>query len=92
MVNKRLDPRYKKIIEAVASRNFSGTIVDIEPPARAPKRLVKIRAHEEPRKTAYGLFVEPLKARVAICVLSPNSARKTVVKIEIKRGKSINYE
>ena len=80
---------YRKIIDVIASKNFSGTMLDIEPPAKAPIRLLKIRADDEPRNTAYGLLVAPLNANVANCVLSPNSAKNTVVNIETKSVKSI---
>tara|TARA_Y100000589_G_scaffold328667_1_gene373307 strand:- start:5773 stop:5985 length:213 start_codon:yes stop_codon:yes gene_type:complete len=59
--------------------------VDIDPPAKTPTKLAKISADADPRKTASGFFDEPLKVNVANCVLSPNSARKTVMNEEIRR-------
>ena len=61
----------------------------MDPPAMAPKRLATTKALAEPRKTAKGQFVVPLRATVASCVLSPSSARNTVMKVDIKRVRSI---
>ena len=62
---------------------------EIEPPANAPSRLDSIKAIDEPKNTANGLSVLPLIAKVANWVLSPNSAKKTVENVDIKRGNSI---
>ena len=53
-------------MDANASRTISGINDDIDPPANAPSKLVSTRAVAEPRKTAAGLFVVPLIAKVAI--------------------------
>ncbi len=68
---------------------LAGIKVAIEPPASTPKKLARTRAVDEPRKTASGLFVVPLIASVASCVLSPSSARKMVVKVVNSKGSSI---
>ena len=59
----------------------SGIRFEIEPPANAPKSVARIRANDEPKKTATGLLVELLKVIVVNCVLSPISARKTVTNV-----------
>ena len=82
-------PIYIKTNAAKAFKKASGTISDIDPPASAPNKLVKIRAVDDPRKTAKGLSVDPLKANVASWVLSPSSAINTVVNTVINRVNSI---
>ena len=72
--------------EARIFRTLLGIIVAIEPPAITPNKLANTRALADPKKTARGLLLVPLIATVAICVLSPSSARNTVVKVVIKRG------
>ena len=52
-------------MEAIALRYISGIIVEIEPPAKAPIKLARIRAEEDPRNTANGLFEVPLRVKVA---------------------------
>ena len=47
---------------------ISGKKFDIDPPARAPTKLAKTRADEEPKNTARGLLDVPLIVNVAICV------------------------
>ena len=86
---KSLIPITKNANEAIDFRTTSGTNVDIEPPVNAPNRLAKTRAEEEPKNTANGLFEVPLIVSVANCVLSPNSAMKTVKKVDINRFKII---
>ena len=58
---------------------------DIEPPAKTPTRLARIKADAEPRKTANGFCDVPLSVRVANCVLSPSSAMNIVMKEEINK-------
>ena len=71
-------PIIRKVIEAIVFNNTSGKKLEIEPPVNAPNKLANTSADEEPKKTANGLFVVPLIVNVANCVLSPNSAIKTV--------------
>ena len=75
-------PITKKPIAAISFKSPSGIIVAIEPPARAPIRLARTSAEDEPINTARGLFEDPLIATVASCVLSPSSARNMVIKVE----------
>ena len=39
--------------------------LEIEPPVKAPSKLAKTSAEEDPRKTANGLFEVPLIVKVA---------------------------
>ena len=55
----------KNVIEAIDLRTTSGMKLEIEPPVKAPSKLAKTSAEEDPRKTANGLFEVPLKVRVA---------------------------
>ena len=52
-------------MEAIDLRNTSGTKLEIEPPVKAPNKLAKTSAEEDPRKTANGLFEVPLIVKVA---------------------------
>ena len=72
----------KNVMEAIDLRNTSGKKLEIDPPVKAPSKLAKTSAEEDPRKTANGLFEVPLIVKVASCVLSPNSAMKTVKKVD----------
>ncbi len=56
---------------------------------KAPSKLAKTSAEEDPRKTANGLFEVPLMVKVASWVLSPNSAMKTVKKVDSNKLKTI---
>ena len=76
-------------MEAIDLRNTSGKKLEIEPPVKAPSKLAKTSAEEDPRKTANGLFEVPLIVNVANCVLSPNSAMKTVMNVESNKLKII---
>ena len=76
-------------MEAIDLRITSGKKLEIEPPVKAPSKLAKTSAEEDPRKTANGLFDEPLIVRVANCVLSPNSAMKTVRNVDSSKLKTI---
>ena len=50
----------KNVIDAIDLRTTSGKKLEIEPPVKAPSKLAKTRAEEDPRKTANGLFEVPL--------------------------------
>ena len=69
-------------MEAIDLRTTSGKKLDIEPPVKAPSKLAKTSAEEDPKKTANGLFEVPLIVKVANCVLSPNSAMNTVRNVD----------
>ena len=55
----------KNVMEAIDLRTTSGKKLEIEPPVKAPSKLAKTSAEEDPRKTANGLFEVPLIVRVA---------------------------
>ena len=55
----------KNVVEAIDLRTTSGKKLEIEPPVKAPKKLAKTSAEEDPRKTANGLFEVPLIVKVA---------------------------
>ena len=76
-------------MDAIDLRTTSGKKLDIEPPVKAPSKLAKTRAEEEPKKTANGLFEVPLIVKVASWVLSPNSAIKTVKNVDSNKLKTI---
>ena len=76
-------------MEAIDLRITSGRKVEIEPPVKAPSKLAKTSAEDEPKKTANGLFEVPLIVKVASCVLSPNSAMKTVKNVDSNKLKTI---
>jgi len=86
---KSLIPIIKNVIEAIDLRTTSGKKLEIEPPVKAPSKLAKTSAEEDPRKTANGLFEVPLIVKVASCVLSPNSAIKTVRNVDNNKLKTI---
>jgi len=68
MVNeliKSLIPMMKNVMEAINLRTTSGKKLEIEPPVKAPSKLAKTSAEEDPRKTANGLFDVPLIVKVA---------------------------
>ena len=62
---KSLKPMMKNVMEAIDLRTTSGKKLEIEPPVKAPSKLAKTSAEEEPRKTANGLFEVPLIVKVA---------------------------
>ena len=76
-------------MEAIDFRTISGKKLEIEPPVKAPSKLAKTSAVEEPKNTANGLFEVPLIVRVASWVLSPNSAIKTVINVDSNKLKII---
>ena len=55
----------KNVMEAIDLRTTSGKKLEIEPPVKAPNRLAKTSAEDDPRKTASGLFEVPLIVKVA---------------------------
>ena len=79
----------KNVMDAIDLRTTSGKILEIEPPVKAPSKLAKTSAEEDPRKTANGLFEVPLIVKVASWVLSPNSAMKTVRNVDSNKLKTI---
>ena len=55
----------KNVMEAIDLRTTSGKKLEIEPPVKAPSKLAKKSAEEDPKKTANGLFEVPLIVKVA---------------------------
>jgi len=62
---KSLIPMMKNVMEAIDLRTTSGKKLEIETPVKAPSKLAKTSAEEDPRKTANGLFEVPLIVKVA---------------------------
>ena len=62
---KSLIPMIKNVMDAMDLRTTSGKKLEIDPPVKAPSKLAKTRAEEDPRKTANGLFEVPLIVKVA---------------------------
>jgi len=62
---KSLIPMIKNVMDAMDLRTTSGTKLEIEPPVKAPSKLAKTSAEDDPRKTANGLFEVPLIVKVA---------------------------
>ena len=62
---KSLMPMMKNVMDAIDLRTTSGKKLEIEPPVKAPSKLAKTSAEEDPRKTANGLFEVPLIVKVA---------------------------
>ena len=60
-----LIPMMKNVMDAIDLRTTSGKKLEIEPPVKAPIKLAKTSAEEDPRKTANGLFEVPLIVKVA---------------------------
>ena len=88
-VDKSFIPIIKKVMEAIDLRTTSGKKLEIEPPVKAPSKLAKTSAEEDPKKTANGLSEVPLIVKVANWVLSPNSAIKTVINVDSNKLKTI---
>ena len=82
-------PIIKNVMEAIDLRTTSGKKLDMDPPVKAPSKLAKTSAEEDPKNTASGLFEVPLIVKVASWVLSPNSAMKTVKNVDSSRLKII---
>ena len=55
----------KNVMDAIDLRTTSGKKLEMEPPVKAPSKLAKTSAEEDPRKTANGLFEVPLIVKVA---------------------------
>ena len=55
----------KNVMDAIDLRTTSGKKLEKEPPVKAPSKLAKTSAEEDPRKTANGLFEVPLIVKVA---------------------------
>ena len=55
----------KNVMDAIDLRTTSGKKLEIEPTVKAPSKLAKTSAEEDPRKTANGLFEVPLIVKVA---------------------------
>ena len=55
----------KNVMDAIDLRTTSGKKLEIEPPVKAPSKLAKTSAEEDPKKTANGLFEVPLMVKVA---------------------------
>ena len=55
----------KNVTDAIDLRTTSGKKLEIDPPVKAPSKLAKTSAEEDPRKTANGLFEVPLIVKVA---------------------------
>ena len=62
---KSLIPMMKNVMDAIDLRTTSGIKLEIEPPVKAPSKLAKTSAEEDPRKTANGFFEVPLMVKVA---------------------------
>ena len=62
---KSLIPIIKNVIEAIDLRTTSGKKLEKEPPVKAPSKLAKTSAEEDPKKTANGLVEVPLIVKVA---------------------------
>ena len=58
-------PIIKNVIEAIDLSTTSGKKLEKEPPVKAPSKLAKTSADEDPKKTANGLFEVPLIVKVA---------------------------
>ena len=82
-------PIIKNVMDAIDFRITSGKKLEIEPPVKAPSKLAKTSAEDDPKKTAKGLFEVPLIVKVASCVLSPNSAINTVKNVDSNKLKII---
>ena len=76
-------------MEAIDLSTTSGKKFDMDPPVKAPSKLAKTSAEEDPKKTASGLLEVPLIVKVANWVLSPNSAIKTVRNVDNNKLKTI---
>ena len=79
----------KNVMEAIDLSTTSGKKLDIDPPVKAPSKLARMRAEEDPTKTANVLLEVPLIVKVANWVLSPNSAIKTVRNVDSSRLSTI---
>ena len=55
----------KNVMDAIDFSTTSGRKLEIEPPVKAPSKLAKTSAEDDPRKNANGLFEVPLIVKVA---------------------------
>ena len=55
----------KNVMDAIDLRTTSCKKLEIDPPVKAPSKLAKTSAEEDPKKTANGLFEVPLIVKVA---------------------------
>ncbi len=76
-------------MEAIDLSTTSGNKLEIDPPVKAPSKLANTSAEDDPKKTANGLFEVPLIVKVASWVLSPNSAKNTVINVDSSKLKTI---
>ena len=88
---RRFIPIIKNTIPESSFNMNAGIRLAIDPPAKAPKSVARIRAIDEPIKTANGLFVVLLKVIVVNCVLSPISAKNTVTKVVKRSVRNIKF-
>jgi hypothetical protein len=73
-------------MDPVASSKVLGfKTFDNHCPTKTPTKLVLINAKADPQKTTQGLWDWALMSNVATWVLSPNSAKKIVTKVEAKQ-------
>tara|TARA_B100000989_G_scaffold185857_1_gene139859 strand:- start:871 stop:1161 length:291 start_codon:yes stop_codon:yes gene_type:complete len=86
---KSLIPIIKNVIEAIDLRITSGKKLEMDPPVKAPIKLAKTSAEEDPKKTAIVLLEVPLIVKVASWVLSPNSAINTVRNVDSSKLNTI---
>ena len=84
-----LTPIIKNPNAASIFKILLGIIEAIDPPANTPNKLASTRALAEPKNTANGWLLVPLKVIVANCVLSPSSARNIVMKVVSKSASII---
>ena len=74
----------RRITAAKVSIVSSATRLASQRPRRTPIKLVVIRAKAAPRKTTQGASDSAVISKVVSWVLSPISARKMVIKVELK--------
>ena len=86
-ISKRV-PMIKNPTAATSCSRSWDISAAIDPPAILPMKLANTKAKADPRKTASGRLEVPESAIVASCVLSPSSARKTVVNVDRNSGRS----
>ena len=77
-------------IAAIALSKRAGNNCATPPPAIAPIKLARIKAAIEPKNTARGDLELPLRAIAASWLLSPISAKNTVIKLSPRSCQSIN--
>ncbi len=75
-------PKTRNIIPAISFVTLIGIILPSVLPITTAIKDVKTNADAAPIKTEIWDLALQAKAKVVICVLSPNSARKTTKKVE----------